>query len=443
MAIPESLLPPPKTSWQQIINKLPPEAREEAVKTLTDVEMAAISNDTFLSTRREQFSPMGLWFLWIIMAGRGWGKTYVGSNWIVEQHQNGTLKNSGIVAATSADMRRFCIDGPSGVLSQSPPWFKPDYKPSQNKLIWPNGSETLLFTSEKPDRLRGPNLDGVWCDELSYWRYLDDAWNNLMFCLRYQENPQCVITMTPRPVKLIRTLLDRHDTILTRGSLYDNKDNLSASYIERVKERYEGTRLGRQEIWGELLEDVEGALWNLDLIDKTRVSTPGKAIRVGIGVDPSTTSGENANETGIIVANLNEMKHVDIVEDRSLHGSPNKWGQEVVNAYRDHEANFVIAEKNQGGEMVSAIIHNIDDTIPIELVHAKKSKFARAEPVAALYEQGRVHHVGNFPVLEDQMCTYVPGESDESPDRLDAGVYVVTKLLVETMNRAGTWGRGA
>jgi len=435
-------LPPEKYSWKQVLATLPEKTQREFLSSFSDSELNPFQQDYFLGARREQFAPLDdFWFLWIIMTGRGWGKTFTGANWITDGHLEGTLQNSCIVAATSADLRRFCIEGPSGILSVAPPHFMPEYKPALNKLIWPNGTFTHLHTSEKPERLRGPNYDGAWCDELSYWRYLDDAWDNLMFTLRFGAHPRCVITMTPRPIKLVRELIQRADARITRGSLYENANNLSTQFVERVEERYGGTRLGRQEISGELLEDIEGALWSHDLIDKTRAKEHGLLTRVGIGVDPSTTSGEKADETGIIAAGRNKKKNGFVLGDHSMRGTPDEWAAKVVWAYYEHDADFVVAEKNQGGEMVASVIHHKDSTIPVKLVHASKGKIARAEPVSAIYEQGKVSHIGSFPILEDQMCFYIPGEVSESPDRMDALVYVLTELIIKAQKRAGTWGR--
>jgi predicted phage terminase large subunit-like protein len=263
--------------------------------------------------------------------------------------------------------------------------------------------------------------------------------------------------MTPRPIPKVRELLKRNDVIITRGSLFENRENLAASFIQTVLDMYEGTRLGRQEIEGELLEDVVGALWNHDMLAKLRIRDKPFLSRVGIAVDPATSApvdmavqlpGQkkrtpNTSETGIVVAGRTREGKAIVLEDASMRGSPNEWARKVAEMYQKHEADFVVAERNQGGEMVRQIMHNVDPTMRIELVHAKKGKIARAEPVAAAYEQGKVFHLGAFPAMEDQMCTYVPGEVDESPDRMDALVYIIAKLIVEPKMRAGSWGRRA
>lgn len=449
--IPEEFLPPPKHSWKKVLSALSKKDQDVFLKKFQDADVAQFLNDGFLGSRREQLPPPGDWFLWMLMCGRGFGKTHAGSSFVAEKHASGEWKNSGIIAATASDLRRFCVVGSSGILNTAPAGFKPEYKPGINQLIWPNGTITLLFTAEKPERLRGPNLDGFWADELSWWRYVEETWDNLMFSLRLGDNPQGVITMTPRPIKIIRDLMSRKDVRVVSGSTYDNIDNLAGVFIERIEEQYAGTRLGRQELFGELLEDVVGALWTHDDIRHLSSTDTPVLIRKGIGVDPSITGGEKSDETGIIAAGITKDRpHKGVVlGDYSLRGSPDKWASRVVFAYYKHEADFVIAERNQGGEMVRAVIHHKDPTIPVHLVHAKEGKVARAEPVAALYEQGRVFHQGYFPLLEDQMCTYIPGEGRivggkrvlESPDRMDALVYVLKKLMVDFRARGGAWGR--
>lgn len=447
--VPEEFLPPAKMSWKQVLAALKESDRKAFLEKFEDTEIASFLSDSFLSARREQLFPTGDWFLQLVMAGRGWGKTFAGGNFVSEMHSSGQWTNSGIIAATASDLRRFCIVGPSGIIATAPNNFKPEYKPATSQLIWPNGTTTLLFTAEKPERLRGPNLDGFWADELSWWRYVEETWDNLMFALRLGRNPRGVITMTPRPIKIIRDIMSRDDVNVVRGSTYDNRSNLAQTYIDRIEEEYAGTRLGRQELFGELLDDVLGALWTHESIRYIASDDLPEFIRVGIGVDPSTTGGEKSDETGIVAAGVNTEKKGVVLGDYSMRGSPDQWAAKVVWAYHEHHADFVIAEKNQGGEMVKSVIHHKDPNVNVYLVHAKHGKVARAEPVAALYEQGKVFHAGHFPELEDQMTTYVPGEGRivggkrvlESPDRMDALVYVLQKLMIEWRGRARTWGR--
>ncbi len=444
----EEFLPPPKTSWRGVLAKLPKNKQEQILSTFREEEVLALRQDWFLSARREQFPPPhDNWFIWVCMAGRGWGKNWTGANWIINEHQFGGARNSAIVAATAADLRRSCVEGPSGILAIAPSWFRPDYKPTQSKLVWPNGSETQLYTSEKPERLRGPNHDRAWCDELSYWRYVHQAWDNLMMTMRYGSHNKCVITMTPRPIEIVKRLELRekegNDTVFSRGSSYENLGNLSGEFAETIK-KYKGTHLERQEIYGEYTGEVDGALWSRALIDQNRrEEVPAKLTRIVVGVDPSIQGGEYADEAGIVVVGLVGGKdaHAYVLGDYSLKGTPAVWARKVAQVYHHHEANLIVAEKNQGGEMVSEVLKNVDPNMPIKLVHASKGKVARAEPVALLDEQHRIHHIGVFPEMEDEMCMFVPGDMKESPNRVDARVWAITDLLVKS-KRGGTWGRG-
>ncbi len=443
LAFTEEMLPPSHTSWNKVLAGLGTSAREAIIASLSDGEVVDASTDWFLQARREQIPPLWDWFVWIIMAGRGFGKNFAGSNWLINEHVSGHAKNSGIIAATSADLRRFCVEGPSGILSQAPDWFRPSYKPATSKLVWPDGATTSLFTSEIPDRLRGPNLDKVWCDELAAWRYLDDTWDMLQLCLRYGDKPQCLVTTTPRPKKILRDLLKRvrsedlpdGNVALSFGSTYDNADNLPGRYIEEITSLYKGTRLERQEIYGELLDEFEGSLWSYKLLDECRVSEHPILTRIGIGVDPAITSNEDSDLTGIVAAGTAANRQGYVIGEHSLRGSPEQWGMKVAALYHDLNADFVVAEQNQGGEMVESTIRAVDSSVNVRLVHASKGKVTRAEPISAMYEQNRIHHVGTFAALEDEMCLFLPGEikqksrGKKSPDRADALVYVLTELM--------------
>lgn len=432
----EEMLPPRHLSWNKVLSTLDEHAREGIISTLTDDEAVNASTDWFLQARREQMPPLWDWFIWIIMAGRGFGKNWTGANWLINEHIGGKAKNSAIVAATSADLRRFCVEGPSGILSLAPNWFRPEYKPATSKLIWPDGAETLLFTSEIPDRLRGPNLDKVWCDELAAWRYLDETWQMLQLCLRYG-TPQCVITTTPRPRKVLKDLMERirsetapnGDVAITTGSTYDNADNLPRRFIEQINTQYKGTQLERQEILGELLPEFEGALWSYKMLDECRVDESPTLTRIGVGVDPAISSDEGSDLTGIVAAGLGPEKHGYVIGEHSLRATPEGWARKVVTVYKALKGDFIIAEKNQGGEMVEATIRAVDDSVNVKLVHASRAKITRAEPIAAFYEQHRVHHIGTFPELEDEMTLLLPGRIKKSPSRVDALVWILTELM--------------
>ncbi len=433
----ESMLPPEHLSWNKVLSVLDEKSRENIIASLSDDDAINASSDWFLQARREQIPPLWDWFIWVVMAGRGWGKNWTGSNWLINEHITGRAKNSGLIAATSADLRRFCINGPSGILSVAPNWFRPEYKPATSKLIWPDGGITSLFTSEIPDRLRGPNLDKVWCDELAAWRYLDETWEMLQLCLRYGSAPQCVVTTTPRPRKVLKELMKRvrssetpdGDIAISSGSTYDNVDNLASRFVKEIITQYKGTQLERQEIFGELLPEFEGALWNYKMLDECRVEECPTLTRIGVGVDPAISSDEGSDLTGIVAAGIGPEKHGYVIGEHSLRATPEGWARKVVTVYRELNADFVIAEKNQGGEMVEATIHAVDDSVNVKLVHASRGKITRAEPIAAFYEQKRVHHVGTFPDLEDEMTLFLPGRIKKSPDRADALVWILTELM--------------
>jgi predicted phage terminase large subunit-like protein len=304
-----------------------------------------------------------------------------------------------------------------------------DYNRSTGSIVLTNGSRIKLFSADKPDRLRGPQHHGAWCDELAAYRY-PDAWNQLQFGLRLGQHPRVIVTTTPRPTTLIRDLSKRDDgsVVLTRGSTFDNAKNLAPAALNEFRIRYEGTRLGRQELYGEIIEDVDGALWTLSLIEQTRVNEAPNLVRIVVAIDPATTSGENADETGIIVAGLTADGHYYVLDDLSLRDTPDAWARVAVNAYHKYKADRIIGETNNGGDMIESLLRQVDRTISYRKVTATRGKIVRAEPVASLYEQHRAHHVGSFPKLEDQMSNYTP-DADFSPDHMDAMVWAMTELM--------------
>lgn len=328
---------------------------------------------------------------------------------------------------TAADVRDVMIEGESGILAVSPPWCRPVYQPSKRRLTWPNGAIATTYSGDKPDQLRGPQHDGAWCDEVAAWRY-PDAWDQLNFGLRLGDDPRAVVTTTPRPVKHVRELIADHSTHTTRGSTYDNRGNLAPQFFQQIIRKYEGTRLGRQELNAELLEDNPYALWKRSRIDELRVTKAPELRQIAVAIDPAVSCTEDSAETGIVVGGVAADGQGYILDDCSLQESPAGWARQAVSAFHRHKANYLVAEVNQGGDMVRHTLQTVEATVPIRTVHASRGKLTRAEPVAALYEQGRVHHVGCFPQLEDQMCEWIPGEA--SPDRMDALVWVLTLLMV-------------
>lgn len=379
--------------------------------------------------RDDQLPPDTDWLVWLIMSGRGWGKTRTGAEWLAKEAIQEPNTRWAVVAPTFMDARDTCVEGESGlqaVLNRYRMIHR--WNRSLGELELRNGSRIKLFSAEEPGRLRGPQHHGAWCDEVAAWRY-DDTWDQLRLGLRLGRLPRIVATTTPKPRKLLKRIMDRDGTIVTRGSTFDNRDNLSAAALDEFRALYEGTRLGRQELFGEYLEEVEGAMWTLDLIESARVTVPphpDEVVRRVVAIDPAVTSVGGA-ENGIITASVTTNGHIYIENDASLRGSPTEWARVAVHEYERTLADAIVVEVNQGGEMHKAVIGTVAPNVNVKEVRASKGKKVRAEPVAALYEQGKVHHVGTMPLLEQQMVEWVPGEG-ESPDRLDALVWAVTDL---------------
>lgn len=397
--------------------------------------LASVSDDDLRSllygwagvrARPEQLPPAWDWRVWLVLAGRGFGKTRTGAEMVRQWVQRYPLVN--LIGATADDVRQIMVEGESGLLNICAPHERPTYKPAARTLFWPNGAKSLLFTADEPERLRGKQHMKLWCDEVASWRYIG-AWDQAMLGLRLGDNPQAVVTTTPRPIPLLYTLLADATTAVTRGTTYDNRANLAPAFYAEIIKRYEGTRLGRQELNAELLKDNPGALWQREALDAGRVTQVPPLVRLVVGVDPEAVSTDDGAQTGIVVVGKGADGHGYVLDDRSVRTTPHGWATAAVAAYHTHHANLLVAETNQGGEMVQHTIRSVDATIPYKGVHASKSKQARAEPIAALYEQGRFHHVGTFGALEDQQCEWVPG-TGPSPDRLDALVWAATELFI-------------
>jgi phage terminase large subunit-like protein len=375
-----------------------------------------------------------------LLAGRGFGKTRTGAEYVRAMVQSGQAGHIALVGPTALDARAVMVEGESGLLSVGPPHERPEYEPSLHRLTWNSGAVATVFSADEPNRLRGPQHDLAWCDELAAWRY-PQAWDMLMFGLRLVgpggADPRAVVTTTPRPIRLIRELLADPKVAVTRGRTVENAKHLAPAFLDQIVRRYEGTRLGRQELDGEILDDMPGALWTHGLIDAARVTVHPDLIRIVVAIDPAVSSGEHADETGIIVAGRDAEGHGYVLADASGHYAPAEWAKAAVLAYRTHHADRIVAEVNNGGEMVEAMLRMTDPNVPFTAVHAAHGKVARAEPVAALYEQGRVHHLGAFAPLEDQMCAF-SSEFDRdtagySPDRVDALVWALTELFLNPM----------
>ena len=401
----------------------------------SNAEKATIKlyTDWLNTARPKQLPPEAEHYIHLILAGRGWGKTRTGAQDIAIYALRNPNSNCAVVAPTHGDLRRVCFGGNSGLLSVIPRECllkssdQKGYSSSVSELRLYNGSKITGFAAQEPDRLRGPQFHRAWCDEVASWRY-PEAFDQLMFGLRLGKKPQCVITTTPKPTKLIKSLMEREDCYLTRGNTFENEANLAESALAMLKERYEGTTLGRQELFAEIIENVEGALWNANMIEEARLMDEERDLtNIIVAIDPAVTSNENSDETGILVVGKDANNEYYVLEDLSGRYSADKWGRIAVKAYHEWEADRIVAEVNNGGDLVERLLRNIDFNIPYRSVHATRGKLVRAEPIAALYEQKRVHHVGTFPDLETQMCSYT-GDIKTSPDRLDALVWGLTEL---------------
>jgi phage terminase large subunit-like protein len=432
----------------QIFAAMSEEEQEEALKKFSPEMMAHLRYDWKFWARPNQLIPEGDWTTWLILAGRGFGKTRTGAETIRQWVCGDTPLSKGryhkiaLVAETAPDARDVMVEGPAGLLACHPKDFRPTYFPSKRSVEWPNGAQAILFNAVEPDQLRGPQFDAAWCDELAKWRYASDTWDQLQFGLRLGDHPRQIVTTTPRPIPVVRRLMNDANTFVTRGRTYDNAANLAAPFLRQIEERYAGTRLGRQELDGEVLDDIPGALWNREIIDGNRRPEAPELDRIIVAIDPAATSGEEADETGIVAVGIatdaDGYTRGYVLADRSLRGTPEEWAKAAVKLYRELDADRIVAEKNQGGEMVEAVLRTVDRNVPITLVSATRGKVVRAEPASALYEQGRVHHVGRFDKLEDQMCMFsrdIDRTPGNSPDRVDALVWGLTAVFEKITGR--------
>jgi phage terminase large subunit-like protein len=374
---------------------------------------------------------------WLIIAGRGWGKTRTGAEAVKYVVENGLYGRISLIAPTAGDARDVMVEGESGIMSLYPN-NHPSYEPSKRRITWSNGAIATTYSAEEPLRLRGPQHDFSWGDEIAAWKY-QETWDMSQFGLRLGNNPRTVITTTPKPIKRLREFLENPRVYLTRGSTYDNRENLADTFFEEIVAKYEGTTLGQQELYAQILDDMPGALWKRDNINKHRVMQCPELLHVVVGVDPAAESKSESNSTGIIVGGMGYDYEYYVLGDYTVHGSPDEWANASMRAARLHNVDCVVPEKNQGGEMVTKVLRTVDKRIPILPVHASKGKRTRAEPIAALYEQGKVHHVGSFPDLEDELCSWVPDSGMPSPDRLDALVWALTAVTSRgSMRGSGT-----
>lgn len=399
--------------------------------------------DWRLVGRDEQQLPDGDWSTWLIMAGRGFGKTRTGSEIINQMAMQGGYGRLALIAETAADARDVMVTGKSGILNTGNPRDRATYNPSIRRVTWPNGAIATTYSAVEYDQLRGPEHDGGWIDELAKFRYAQDAWDMYQMGLRIGNKPRTIITTTPKPIPLLKKIMAEKATIITKGCTMDNAANLSASFIEQITARYAGTRLGRQELEAELLEDVPGALWTNAMLENSRIEALPSMNRIVVGVDPSgTKGGESGDSVGIVVCGKGNDGLGYVIADYTCKLSPDGWGRRVAQAYANHQADRVVAESNFGGAMVEAIIRAAAPSLPVKMVTASRGKVIRAEPVAALYEQGRVKHLHpaantnvdtSLLALEAQLTAFASSGyiGEGSPDRADAMVWALTDLMLE------------
>lgn len=392
-----------------------------------------------------QLPPEGAWKTWVIMGGRGAGKTRAGSEWVRAQVEGalpgdpGRAKRVALVGETIDQVRAVMIEGESGILACSPPDRRPEWQAGKKQLVWPNGAVAQAFSAHDPDSLRGPQFDAAWVDELAKWKKGQETWDMLQFALRLGDHPQQVVTTTPQNVAVLKAILKNPSTVSTHAPTSANRAYLAASFLEEVTARYAGQQLGRQELEGELLEDLEGALWTRAALDEGRVKDVPPLCRIVVAVDPPVTGHKGSDECGIVVVGaFTEGPPQDwravVLEDASVTGaSPDQWARAAVAAMDRHKADRMVVEVNQGGDLVEKVVRSVDPLVPFRKVVATRGKMLRAEPVAALYEQGRVAHVAGLLKLEDQMCQMTRGgyQGRGSPDRLDALVWALTDLVLD------------
>ena len=411
------------------LRALPEKERAKLLNKLSDEDAHALLYDWELWARANQLEPEGFWVNWLILAGRGFGKTRCGAEQVRRWVKRG-YNYVNFIGATSDDLRDIMIEGESGILAITPYDERPRYLAYKRQLVWPNGAQSLLFSAEEPERLRGKQHQKLWADEIASWQYAEDAWNQAMFGLRIGDNPQVVVTTTPRPTKTVRALIADPNTVVTRGTTYENRANLADAFYAKIIKKYEGSRLGRQELLAEVLDDNPGALFRLSDIDGARVATLPPLTRIVVAMDPATTSTDESDEWGIIAAGQDgrDPAHFYIVADESAIYTPDEAAKAGVRLYHRLGADRIIGEANNGGDMIETILRYQDANIAYKKITASRGKAVRAEPISALYEQHRVHHHGHFAKLEDQLTTWNPLVDDDSPDRLDACVWACTEL---------------
>ena len=417
----------------------------------SEAEWEQIVHDWMIQARNDQLAPWRTaagqpWRTWLILGGRGSGKTRAGAEWVRAQAAgHAPLADTrshriALVGDTIAQVRSVMVEGVSGLLSVYPPAQRPKLEVSRNQLVWDNGTIAQMFAADDPDSLRGPQFDAAWCDELAKWRAPDYAWDVLQFALRLGTLPQCVVTTTPRPLPLLTALLKDAATVVSRSRTADNAANLAPGFLAEMLRRYGSTPMGRQELDGEIVEERMTGLWKRNWLNESRLLARPELVRIVVAVDTPVTATAGSDSCGIVVAGLGIDSRAYVIGDRTVQGrDPATWAKAAVAAYHDYQADTIVVETNQGGDLVVQTFKGIDAFVPVKKVYASRGKYTRAEPVSALYNEGRVVHVGEFPELERQMCDFAADglANGKSPDRLDALVWAITELMLVARTRPG------
>jgi predicted phage terminase large subunit-like protein len=439
----------PQRLTADYLRTLPTEEVKAALSQLSPQQLDELQFSYEFLARDNQLPPEGDWNVWFLNCGRGFGKTWTGVQWVREQVKQGK-KRIAAVASTNSDILRVMVKGESGFLSlcwKGDKTYKgkemgfPEWSPTKRTLTWANGAQVEFYSAEEPERLRGPQFEAAWCDETASWNKDQETWDMLQFCLRLGKHPRVCVTTTPKSTVLIRKLLKDPKTVITTGSTFDNTNNLADTYLTAVKEQYEGTRLGRQELYAEVLTENEGALWTADMIDNCQITSSElpPLIRKVVAVDPAVSSNVESDNTGIVVAGICEQGKAYILGDYTFKGSPETWANKVVSLYHEFECSRIVYESNQGKDLIPSLFKTIDENLPLKGVHASTAKIARAEPVSALYEQGKVYHVRDCEAplteLEQQYTTFEPLGKHKSPDRYDAAVWALTDLMLKGFSK--------
>jgi phage terminase large subunit-like protein len=427
------------------LKELPDHQVAQILKDLGPSKVEELKHTWEFWARPNQLEPKGNWDFWIFNAGRGAGKTRSGAEWVRHRVKCGD-KRIACVAPTKGDVRRVMVEGESGLLNvcwagdktyRGAKMGYPVWSSTNNTMIWANGAQAEFYSAEDPERLRGPQFHSAWADEVAAWNHQQEVWDMLQFTLRLGRAPKVMVTTTPKPTKLMRNLLKNPRSFITSGSTFDNAAYLAPPFLEGIRKEYEGTRLGRQELYAEMLEEAEGALWDTDILDNCQVdiSEVPSLNRIVVALDPAVTHNAESDMTGIVVAGIDINGIGYVLGDYTDRLSPQGWASKAISLYHEFNADRIVAEKNQGGEMVRRVLEAEDNTVPIRLVHASRGKMARAEPISALYEKGRVRHVKGLDELEVQMRTWEPLGSVGSPDRLDACVWALTDLMLNGVSK--------